>query len=89
MTVSAKANISKFTFARYGRVKQTAFPLHSHSVLQHHLLLLRLQQIITKDKSRADTYIEYLEKEMELLAPHLNGRHQLAQLHFGGGTPTF
>ena len=26
---------------------------------------------------------------MELLAPHLGGRHQLAQLHFGGGTPTF
>ncbi|MBF0803274.1 MULTISPECIES: oxygen-independent coproporphyrinogen III oxidase [unclassified Neisseria] len=46
-------------------------------------------KIITKDKSRADAYIEYLEKEMALLAPHLNGRHQLAQLHFGGGTPTF
>ena len=46
-------------------------------------------KIITKDKSRADAYIEYLEKEMELLAPHLGGRHQLAQLHFGGGTPTF
>lgn len=46
-------------------------------------------KIITKDKSRADAYIEYLEKEMKLLAPHLGGRHQLAQLHFGGGTPTF
>ena len=46
-------------------------------------------KIITKDKSRADAYIEYLEKEMELLAPHLHGKHQLAQLHFGGGTPTF
>ncbi|MCP1659800.1 oxygen-independent coproporphyrinogen III oxidase [Neisseria perflava] len=46
-------------------------------------------KIITKDKSRADAYIEYLEKEMALLAPHLNGRHPLAQLHFGGGTPTF
>lgn len=46
-------------------------------------------KIITKDKGRADAYIEYLEKEMKLLAPHLGGRHQLAQLHFGGGTPTF
>ena len=26
---------------------------------------------------------------MALLAPHLHGRHKLAQLHFGGGTPTF
>lgn len=47
-------------------------------------------KIITKDKTRADVYIQYLEKEMELLAPHLGGgRQQLAQLHFGGGTPTF
>ena len=46
-------------------------------------------KIITKDKSRADEYLRYLEKEMSLLAPHLYGRHKLAQLHFGGGTPTF
>lgn len=46
-------------------------------------------KIITKDKTRADEYIRYLEREMELLAPHLKGRHPLAQLHFGGGTPTF
>ncbi|MDO4696287.1 MAG: oxygen-independent coproporphyrinogen III oxidase [Neisseria sp.] len=46
-------------------------------------------KIITKDKSRADRYLDYLEREMELLAPDLNGRHRLSQLHFGGGTPTF
>lgn len=46
-------------------------------------------KIITKDTSRADAYIDYLAKELELLAPHLNGRQPLAQLHFGGGTPTF
>ncbi|MDO5073710.1 MAG: oxygen-independent coproporphyrinogen III oxidase [Neisseria animaloris] len=46
-------------------------------------------KIITKDKLRADAYIEYLDKEMALLAPHLNSIHQLAQIHFGGGTPTF
>ena len=46
-------------------------------------------KIITKDKSRADDYIRYLEREMTLLAPYLEERHALAQLHFGGGTPTF
>ena len=46
-------------------------------------------KIITKDTSRADEYLRYLEREMELLAPHLGGKHPLAQLHFGGGTPTF
>ena len=46
-------------------------------------------KIITKDKTRADEYLGYLEREMELLAPHLGGKNPLAQLHFGGGTPTF
>ncbi|UOP05040.2 oxygen-independent coproporphyrinogen III oxidase [Conchiformibius kuhniae] len=46
-------------------------------------------KIITKDKSRADAYLDYLEREFALLAPHLGGKHPLAQLHFGGGTPTF
>lgn len=46
-------------------------------------------KIITKDTTRADAYIEYLAKELDLLQPHLDGKHPLAQLHFGGGTPTF
>ena len=46
-------------------------------------------KIATKDKSLADVYIDYLEKETQLLQPHLCGQHRLEQLHFGGGTPTF
>ena len=46
-------------------------------------------KIVTKDKSRADVYLDYLEKEIKLLKPHLKGIHRLEQLHFGGGTPTF
>lgn len=46
-------------------------------------------KVITKDTSKADEYLHYLEKEMALLKPHLHGKHKLAQLHFGGGTPTF
>ena len=46
-------------------------------------------KVITKDTGKADEYLTYLEKEMALLAPHLHGKHKLAQLHFGGGTPTF
>ncbi|ULJ68820.1 oxygen-independent coproporphyrinogen III oxidase [Wielerella bovis] len=46
-------------------------------------------KVITKDSSKADEYLTYLEKEMALLKPHLHGKHKLAQLHFGGGTPTF
>ena len=46
-------------------------------------------KIITKDTTRADRYIQYLDKELALLAKHWTGKPQLAQLHFGGGTPTF
>lgn len=46
-------------------------------------------KIATKDKSQADIYINYLDKETQLLKPHLQGIHRLEQLHFGGGTPTF
>ncbi|WP_037587092.1 oxygen-independent coproporphyrinogen III oxidase [Stenoxybacter acetivorans] len=46
-------------------------------------------KIITKDKSRADEYLNYLDKELTLLAQNWQGKPKLAQLHFGGGTPTF
>lgn len=46
-------------------------------------------KIITKDTSRADLYIQYLNKELALLAQNWPGKPLLAQLHFGGGTPTF
>lgn len=46
-------------------------------------------KIITKDKSSADQYLDYLEKEIALVAARLGYREKVIQLHFGGGTPTF
>ncbi len=46
-------------------------------------------KVITKDKTRADTYLGYLERELALHAEGLGPRQDLIQLHFGGGTPTF
>ena len=46
-------------------------------------------KIITKDTTRADQYLGYLKKEFALQAELLQGKPKLAQLHFGGGTPTF
>jgi oxygen-independent coproporphyrinogen-3 oxidase len=45
--------------------------------------------VITTQPGQGETYVRYLEKEMELMAPRLNGRRKVSQLHFGGGTPTF
>ncbi|QKE63124.1 oxygen-independent coproporphyrinogen III oxidase [Aquipseudomonas campi] len=46
-------------------------------------------KVITKDRGRALPYLERLEKEISLLACHLDPRQPVEQLHFGGGTPTF
>ena len=46
-------------------------------------------KVVTRDHGRSAQYIKYLDKEMALLAPHLGGSRAIAQLHWGGGTPTF
>src|SRR5689334_5981730 len=45
--------------------------------------------VISKDTKRADFYIDRLERELEMLSERLGGRRTLAQIHWGGGTPTF
>ncbi|NYT65971.1 oxygen-independent coproporphyrinogen III oxidase [Alcaligenaceae bacterium] len=46
-------------------------------------------KIITQDHSRSAEYLRYLDKEMDLLTPHLETDRRTEQLHLGGGTPTF
>ena len=46
-------------------------------------------KVITKDKSQADRYLDYLVREIHLQADLLPYRAQVQQLHLGGGTPTF
>ena len=46
-------------------------------------------KIITKDHGRSAKYLKYLAKEIAMQAAALEGGHHVAQLHLGGGTPTF
>lgn len=46
-------------------------------------------KIITKDKSKAAVYLEYLKKEIAMQGELFKGNSDVAQLHWGGGTPTF
>lgn len=46
-------------------------------------------KIITQDRSRTTEYLRYLAKEMALVAERIGPDRRTAQLHFGGGTPTF
>jgi oxygen-independent coproporphyrinogen-3 oxidase len=45
--------------------------------------------VATHDRSKADAYLDRLEREVALVAAKLPHRRELAQLHWGGGTPTF
>lgn len=45
-------------------------------------------KVITKNTEKANQYIDYLLKEMHLLA-NASSSKELGQIHFGGGTPTF
>src|SRR6266581_4647898 len=45
--------------------------------------------VITTQQGQSATYLKYLEKELDLMAPFLNPKRKAVQLHFGGGTPTF
>ncbi len=46
-------------------------------------------KVVTKDHSKAVTYLSYLKREIEMQGRLLVGANQIEQLHFGGGTPTY
>ncbi|MBK9392436.1 MAG: oxygen-independent coproporphyrinogen III oxidase [Uliginosibacterium sp.] len=46
-------------------------------------------KIITKDRSVSERYLNYLEREMDLVANALGDDRLVSQMHWGGGTPTF
>src|SRR5688572_12019599 len=46
-------------------------------------------KVVTRDRTSSAKYIKYLERELELLGGSLGGAQPIAQMHWGGGTPTF
>ncbi len=45
--------------------------------------------IITRKREVAARYLEYLKREIAMVAAELNGRRRVVQYHWGGGTPTY
>src|SRR6266545_2037118 len=45
--------------------------------------------IITRKREVAARYLEYLEREIAMVAAELNGRRRVVQYPWGGGTPTY
>ena len=46
-------------------------------------------RVITHDRSRADSYLQRLIREIELMAQLFDRDREVLQLHLGGGTPNF
>lgn len=46
-------------------------------------------KIITKNRSKAEVYLTYLKREIEMQGRLFAEMNQVEQLHFGGGTPTY
>jgi oxygen-independent coproporphyrinogen III oxidase len=46
-------------------------------------------KIVTRDRTKAAVYLSYLKQEIEMQGKLFAGMHQVDQLHFGGGTPTY
>jgi len=46
-------------------------------------------KIVTRDKSKAATYLDYLGREIEMQAELFHDDPHVSQMHWGGGTPTY
>ncbi|RUM70701.1 MAG: oxygen-independent coproporphyrinogen III oxidase [Sulfurovum sp.] len=45
--------------------------------------------VFTSKEDKLSRYIEYLKKEIDILAQHIDTSREVIQFHFGGGTPTY
>ncbi|NIO00782.1 MAG: oxygen-independent coproporphyrinogen III oxidase [Candidatus Latescibacteria bacterium] len=45
--------------------------------------------LVTHHRERIEEYVEYLIKEIELIRPLISQGRKVAQLHWGGGTPSY
>jgi oxygen-independent coproporphyrinogen III oxidase len=46
-------------------------------------------KVVTRDRSKATRYVGYLGKEIAMVASQLEDDRAVAQMHWGGGTPTY
>jgi oxygen-independent coproporphyrinogen-3 oxidase len=69
---------------------EAPFSLYVHlPFCEHRCLFCGCNVIISPDKTRAAPYLDLVRREVSLLAARLRDRRTLAQVHLGGGTPTY
>ena len=64
--------------------------LRAPAVLCEAVPVLRLQRRhLASVEMSASKYLDYLKREIDLVASRLPNRRKVVQLHWGGGTPTY
>jgi oxygen-independent coproporphyrinogen-3 oxidase len=56
---------------------------------EHRCLFCGCHVVITPHMPVAEKYMEYLKREIDMLAERLPERRRVVQMHWGGGTPTY
>ncbi|MEI7784210.1 MAG: oxygen-independent coproporphyrinogen III oxidase [Betaproteobacteria bacterium] len=75
---------------RSGPARASALSLYVHIPFCESLCYYcACNKIVTRHHERAQPYLRYLNRELDLQVAHLGGGQTLSQLHLGGGTPTF
>ncbi|MFO7767567.1 MAG: oxygen-independent coproporphyrinogen III oxidase [bacterium] len=71
-----------------GRDEPLSFYTHL-PFCEHRCLFCGCHVVITEHRDVAAKYLEYVKQEVELLAGALPDRRRIAQMQWGGGTPTY
>lgn len=76
--------------AQADRAVDESLSLYVHiPFCEHRCLFCGCNVVITKRRDVAASYLEFLHREIDLLAAHLPHRRTVSQYHWGGGTPTY
>ncbi len=80
---------AKQALARAGARRETPLSVYVHGPFCRSLCLFCGCTVeITQRADRVASYLDALRREIEMVAASLGGRRGVAQLHWGGGTPT-
>jgi oxygen-independent coproporphyrinogen III oxidase len=84
------AEFSEALAARHAAVASASLSLYVHLPFCNTVCYYcACNKVITKDRSKSAEYIQFVEREADLVSTRLSGSREIEQLHFGGGTPTF
>jgi oxygen-independent coproporphyrinogen-3 oxidase len=75
---------------RAGLARASALSLYVHIPFCESLCYYcGCNKIVTRHHDRAQVYLRYLSRELDLHLAHMGPGQSLSQMHLGGGTPTF